>query len=320
MKLLTMGELRNLIVLFIATLGSQFGSRVAIQWLARNIGDIEWSIRRRSRNALAGGLASSLGYAPTSKHISKLTREIFRNKIELEFLLWRVRSGTASPTVNGLEHLEAALDLGRGAILWECNFGNRLLAKATLADCGFLLSQVHADAHWGSATWVGQHLVKRYRRQTEERLFPEMIDITDDSLAYVRRMINRLNQNGIICISAFGQRGQKFVTAEFLGRQRRFSTGAITLSKMTGAPIIPLFCFRADGGKDSVILEKPVFQDQAGDTEQAAMDTVGAYIKMLESYIYRYPANWYAWRKSPRDARTDHASVGIHSAGKRTQI
>ena len=59
---------------------------------------------------------------------------------------------------------------------------------------------------------------------------------------------------------------------------------------MTGAPIIPLFCFRADGGTDSVILENPVFQDKSGDIEQAALDTVGEYIRLLESYIHRCKA------------------------------
>jgi len=297
MKALTRGELRMLAVWSIARIGRRVAKQAGVRRLANLLGDVEYTARRSSRESLARGLALTLGCERTAKPLNKLTREVFRNKLQAELFLWGVKSESVPPSILGLEHLQSVLERGKGAILWECDFGNRLLAKATIADCGFPLTQVHTSTHWGSTTWVGQNIVKKYRRQTEAELFPEIIEIADESLAYLRRMINLLNQNGIICLSALGERGEKFVVVEFLGRQRLFSTGALTLARNTTALIIPIFCFKDDNNADMVVLEKPISRHEDQSTEQATMSAVRDYVRLLESYIYRYPTN------GPKDPR-----------------
>jgi lauroyl/myristoyl acyltransferase len=52
--------------------------------------------------------------------------------------------------IRGLDHLQRAIDDGKGAILWESShFGRRLLAKRILCQRGFGVHQVHGEYHMG---------------------------------------------------------------------------------------------------------------------------------------------------------------------------
>jgi len=48
--------------------------------------------------------------------------------------------------IRGLDHLQRAMDNGKGAILWESShFGRRLLAKRILRHKGFVVDQVDCE-------------------------------------------------------------------------------------------------------------------------------------------------------------------------------
>jgi lauroyl/myristoyl acyltransferase len=297
-RVLGFKDLHDLFILVLSRFSSWFLSAQAEERVARYIGGLVYLILRGQRRMVAGGLAVGLGRELGPDQIRRLTRKVFQNISVESFSLSAVgrKGGFQKVSIDGLENLREALDRRKGVILWENRFGRRLMAKAALIEKGFLICQVHDDTHGGSSTWLGQKLLCRLHRKEERKIFSEVIIIPDDSFAYLRLLVNRLKQNSIVCITAMGPQGHKFVRIEFLGVRYQFATGIVTLARMTGASIVPLFCV-TEADDHRVILSKPISLEENGNGDEAVMQGVSRYAALLESYIRRYPDHWHYWHK-----------------------
>jgi lauroyl/myristoyl acyltransferase len=222
--------------------------------------------------------------------------------------------------IRGLEHLQIAMNKGKGAILWESSFfGRRLLAKQILRQHGFAVDQVHGENHLGgfghdrgSASRT-QHLVWRFFENCERPFVREILYFKGrSSPAFIKVLRERLKQNGIICISADAQRGHKFIAVSMLGRTDFFPTATVSLAKLTGAPILPLFCIQESGDTVRLIIESPIPIEANGDRERCQEQTLIRYVSLLESYIKKYPEQYRNWNFSKGDrasAQSNAASV-----------
>jgi lauroyl/myristoyl acyltransferase len=207
----------------------------------------------------------------------------------------------------GSEHLHHALRNANGVILWESNgFSNRILSKRILYGKGFLIHQVHGANDLGgflidngSATWVRRTLISRFFENCERKFVTEIINLPrSNSLAFTRILLNRLNQNAILCIAGDGKTGQKMIPQRFLGRPDFFSTGIVSLAKISGAAILPMFCIRERDGRTILAIEKPIKVQKSNDREESLESSVADYINLLEAYIRRYPEQYINWHLS----------------------
>lgn len=205
--------------------------------------------------------------------------------------------------LRGVGHLCGALKAGKGVILWESGFfGRRNLAKQILHENGFLIHQVHRENHLGgfinsgvSATWVRHRIIKPFFETCEKRFVEEIVYLPDsDSLIFTRRLLNLLKQNAVVCVTSDAQFGQRLIPWKFLGRTRFFATGMISLAKISGASILPMFCIQERDGKTSLIIERPV-QIEDMDRERGLEDSVAQYADLLESYVKRHPEKYRNW-------------------------
>jgi lauroyl/myristoyl acyltransferase len=206
--------------------------------------------------------------------------------------------------IRGLEHLQRAIDKGKGAILWESShFGRRLLAKRILCEKGFAVHQVHGEYHMGGfpnnescVSWTRGHFIRRFFEQCESSFVRQIIYIsTPQSLAFSKILLKLLKQNGIICISADVRRGHKLVPVPFLGRTELFPTGMVSLAKLSGATILPLFCVQENGTTPGLIIEPLVCLEPDVDREGNLKKTMIEYARLLESYIMKYPEQYRNW-------------------------
>ena len=209
--------------------------------------------------------------------------------------------------VYGLDHLHHALRNGKGVILWESKgLRNRILSKRILYGKGFFIHQVHGVNHLGgflvddsSATWVRRRLIKRFFERCERRFIAEIITLPrSNSLAFTRILLNLLNQNTIICISGDGKTGQRMIPQKFLGRTEFFSTGMVSLAKVSGAVILPMFCIRKKDGEINLVIEKPISVHKGENREEILERSVADYVNLLEAYIRRYPEQYINWHVS----------------------
>lgn len=213
------------------------------------------------------------------------------------------RAGQVRGELQGLEHVQEALEKGRGVILWESSFfGRRVAAKRILDENGLSVSQIHNEYHIGgfrnSHSWISKHLIQPFFESCEKPFVREIIYLTrSDSLAFTRVLAERLKHNGIICVSADGRGGHKIIPIDFLGRTDSFSTGMVSLAKLSGATILSLFCIQQNGGQACVIIEPPIRVDTEGDRERCLEKAVVQYASLLESYIKKYPEQYRNWHQ-----------------------
>jgi KDO2-lipid IV(A) lauroyltransferase len=205
----------------------------------------------------------------------------------------------------GAEHLHRALKEGRGIILWESShLGKRILAKQILNENGFSIHQVHIQTHLGGfhqggepVSWVGQNIIKPVFEECERRVVADIIYLPEsDSLTFTRTLLNRLKRNAILCISGDGKVGQRLIPLKFLGRTDLFSTGMVSLAKISGAPILPMFCIRDRDGRTSLIIEQPIHMETGAQRERGLEIGVAQYVSLLESYIRRHPEQYRNWQ------------------------
>lgn len=204
----------------------------------------------------------------------------------------------------GLEHLHDALRVGNGVILWESNgFGNRILSKRILHRKGFMVHQIHGANNLGgflidngSATWVRRQLINLFFENLERQFVTEIINLPiSNSLAFTRILLTRLSQNAILCIAGDGKTGQKLIPQKFLGRSNFFSTGIISLAKISGAAILPMFCFRERNGRIILVIEKSIKVQKDENRRQSFESHVADYKNLLGAYIKRYPEQYINW-------------------------
>jgi lauroyl/myristoyl acyltransferase len=266
---------------FVACHLSRSKARVTNDHIARTFGDsLDVETRRRiARSSFREFWREMLSWLPTPRDMATLRQA----------------------EVRGLEHLRAALAEGRGAILWEnTGFGRRSFAKRLLHEKGFHIHQVHGAGDLGgfrqdgTPTWVRRHLVKRFFENRERQFLDEIIHLPrSSSLGFVRLLQERLRQNAIVCITADGTTGQRFVPLPFLGGTVFFPTGMVSLARISRAPILPMFCFREDSGERLVIETPIVIEDD--DRERGTREAVARYARLLESYVRRYPEQYRNW-------------------------
>jgi KDO2-lipid IV(A) lauroyltransferase len=200
--------------------------------------------------------------------------------------------------VDGLEHVRQALAGGHGAILLDTSFfGRRHLARVILHAHGMAIVQLHASDHlagfWSKRdTRMRRDVIRPLLEAWERRSVQEILYLSRDaaSLAFTRQLVGVLQANRLLCLSGEGRIGQKAVRLPFLGGERRFVTGAMSLAKHSGAALLPFFCWRGDDGRVRMAIEPPI--DLRG---QTAENGAAAYCRLLETYVRRQPAEYYGW-------------------------
>ena len=203
----------------------------------------------------------------------------------------------------GLEHLRGAIGQGKGAILWESScFGRRLLAKQVLHNNGFAVDQVHGENHLGGFGHARgpssrtQDFFRRFFENCEKPFVREILYLRRrSSPALSKALGERLRQNGIICISADARRGRKFVAVSILGHTLFFPTAMVSLAKLNGAAILPLFCIQESEETARFIIEPPIPIDHDEDRERCLELAILRYASLLESYIQQYPEQYRNW-------------------------
>jgi lauroyl/myristoyl acyltransferase len=262
--------------------------------LARVAASAAYHRSRQKRKRMEEQLTSFLGADTNSARTAGIVRESFNTFWLDEFRLALPEPSLDNVTVCGLEHVGTALEKGHGAILMENSlFGQRHLAKQILCARGISLHQVHEATHLGGLgapgeTQVRTRLVRPWLEKYEKQFVKEIIYLrANSSLAFTRRLAEVLQSNQVLCMSGEGQFSVRPILLPFLGSPRKFATGAISLAKMTGAPVLPMYCWHPEGSAWQLTIEPPL-EVQAG---------MAPYVEQLEMYVRRSPEQYRGWHR-----------------------
>jgi KDO2-lipid IV(A) lauroyltransferase len=183
--------------------------------------------------------------------------------------------------IEGLEHIEKALEEGRGAVLLTAHLGNWEMMAASAAWLGFRLTALVSS--------IGDPAVDEFMRTVRESCGYETLAKRDAS----QGVTSRLKQNILVGIlSDLSPRGDA-VPVEFFGRPAGATRGPAVFALRAGAPVIPAFAIRLeDPRKHRLIVEKPLELIRTGDISDDVARNTQLFQSVIERHVRLYPEQW----------------------------
>ncbi|MDY6029000.1 MAG: lysophospholipid acyltransferase family protein [Acidaminococcaceae bacterium] len=174
------------------------------------------------------------------------------------------------------------LNEGKGVILLACHMDNWEWLGAALALNGFPVSAVEKP----QPNRVYSDFMNELRRGVGQEIFSRG---TNEILGCARAM-KKGRMLGLIADQDGGYGG---IFAPFLGKMASTPVGPAYFSGKFGAPIIPIFIVRKDGGYGHrIIVREPIRYEATGDKKADDYKVTLQMNREIEKIIEEYPDNW----------------------------
>lgn len=256
--------------------------------LLRTMGDIHYVLSKGKRAHLMRNLAGIKG---SDTKAPRDIREYFRNHYIDRLLIFIFPKFGAEEVerfieIEGIEHLNRALEKDRGVILVHGHFGPVHLPLVALARLGYRMKQIGLPSDEG-LSWVGRNVAFRLRMKYEAQIPAEIIKAD----GFLRGAFKWLNSNGIIMITGDGSGTENRVgrhdVFEFFGRKVLFPLGPAILAEKTGAELLPMFIVPGEKKLYRIIIEGPLVS--VGTGAEKDRDKTERFVRSLEKRISQYP-------------------------------
>ena len=169
--------------------------------------------------------------------------------------------------VEGIEHLAAARDAGRGAVIASAHIGNWEQIRLAAAEAGIPVALIYRA--FNNAAFDA---VSRWRIHMAGE------PVLHKGRAGMREMLAHLKRGGVILV-LMDQHAGGGAMLPFLGHPAATATAIPALCLRTGAALVPARAIRqADGLSFRVSFEPPVPPDDAVAMTAAVNDRIGAWI------------------------------------------
>ena len=185
----------------------------------------------------------------------------------------------------------------KSAILLTAHFGN------------WEFSQM-AEALWGRPLAV---LARRQKHKRLDRLLNSFREchgsVSIGKGAGIRGLIRVLRRGEVVGVLGDQSGGREGVWVRFFGRLTTSPRGPMALALRFGVSILPVFFIRHKGPYHELCFEPPLPIVQTGDSEKDIQVNTQNYIRLLESYIRKYPSQWLWAHKRWKWTRTQRITV-----------
>ncbi|MGZ3584510.1 MAG: lysophospholipid acyltransferase family protein [Ktedonobacterales bacterium] len=271
--------------------------------IARLHGDWCYRCYTTERSSIISSLDAILGDQLSQSERSRITRDYFRLRsceaVDAMRLAWNGRALARLVEMRGLEHIEAALASGKGAVICSGHFGFFDGGFSLLGIRGFPATTIVRRPSLPSLQRIVVDLAFRTKYLQRHRHRSD-IDLSEDQLGSAAHAAIVLRSNEVLttCIEAPPPSADhsRAVDVEFFGRRVRLLPGCILLAKHTGSPVCLVFLHRSSDWRHQILeVSPPIPLD--GDTASVLQ----ACVTRIEAAIRRDPAHWRFW-SHPNDA------------------
>ena len=223
-------------------------------------------------------------------------REAFR----LPSMNHQVLARRLDEAASGGEHVAAALDAGRGAILALPHSGNWDMS-------GVWLTNSHGRFATVAERLKPESLYKRFLDYRESLGF-EVIPLTGGDRPPFEILAERLRGNGLVCLMSDRDLTRSGVPVTFFGEATRLPAGPAKLALATGAALLPVHSFyEPDVAVTSI---KPPLDTSSGDVAVITQ----ALADQFATDIAGHPADWHMlqpqWIADLSDERRARLGIG----------
>ena len=256
-----------------------------LRYAAATPGGAAWFLLSRAqRKAALDNYGAALGREPDDPAVERVARRAFQNygRMLMDFLVL----GSLTPdeliarmSIDGRDHLEAALRRGRGAIMAVPHMGSWDMAGSYAGAVGYRIAAV-AERFPGSLN----DAVTRTRQRFG-------LSVITMGRAAVRGITDALGRNSIVALLCDLEQGPG-VSVTFFGRRAVVPGGPAAIAIKTGAALLPACQFAVSPSRHHIHLD-PALVVAEGETKEALMQRV---IDRFEEFIKERPDQWYAFR------------------------
>jgi len=215
-----------------------------------------------------------------SRLIRRILRNYVRYLVDYGRFRWTRRAGFEAliPALEGGDHLQGALDAGRGVILVTGHVGNWELGGTFFGQSGVKVHVVTLPD--------GHRQIDAIRERYRGRHAISTI-VLDGSPFASLEMMAALRRAEMVAMLVDRWGNADGIASPFFGGTHHLPRGPFVLSRTTGAPILPAFVVRHGASYRGIV--EPAFVVEGNDLAPYAARISGA----LECVIRRYPDQWY---------------------------
>ncbi len=194
--------------------------------------------------------------------------------------------------VHGRENMDRAVARGKGVVALTAHLGNWELGGVMLALMGY---RVHAIALAHQDPRVDRMFVKR-RAERGIKVIPVGVAI--------KRSFSAIRKGDVIALLGDRDLRAQGVHTTFFGWETTVPRGAAVLALRTGAAVVPGFAVRDETGRYQLHLEEAIIPCAE---EESIEEFTDRMLRVLESYIRRYPDQWFMFHRMWPDRGTGGA-------------
>jgi len=268
--------------------------------VARLRGDWCYRLDASERERIMRNLKGVLGDQLSPSERAQVARDYIRRRscqaIDMMRLAGRGRALARLIELRGLEHIEAARAVGKGAIICSAHFG---LYSGSFSLLGALAFPVTTVGNWRSIddtsmSTIQRHLWRFLHEKRVGRHRRPNIEPAKERFGTAIRMVEILRSNELITMAVEtplpAEDRARAIPVDFLGHQMLVLTGAVSVAQLTGAQLLVMIVRRSKDWRHQIMeISPPIPLD--GDTGM----TVKRCMAMLEPPIRQNLAHWDFW-------------------------
>jgi len=247
----------------------------------------------RQRDVVAGNLSRVLGHAPDSPLVQAATKECFVLYGRYWYETFALRTMPPEEvdrrfSLEGLEHVDRALERGRGTVLTLPHMGNWDAAGHWLCLKGYRMTAVAEELKPRSVF----ELFLRHRRALGMGIVPL------SSAANVgAKLLQLLGENEILTLVADRDLTGRGVVVDMFGAPRRMPAGPAYLALTTDTPLSVCAVFTTPSGWHTKI-GPPVEIERTGVMREDVTTLTKVIAAGFERYIAEAPADWHMFQSA----------------------
>ncbi len=220
-----------------------------------------------------------------------------RSALELlKMFTWPARRITALvEAMEGMEHMRAARELGRGVLCLTAHLGNWEIIPLCTLQQGWPTGAVAQTLYDPRLDM----LINRFREQRG------LVMIKRQQMT--RDIIRALRANLLLGILNDQDTGVDSRWAPFFGRPAKTPVGVFRLARKLGTPVVPVFIARQPNKKYRIYIEPALRLPRTADEEQDLREGARLANVVIEKYVRRFPDQWVwfhqRWKSPPPEEK-----------------
>ena len=242
----------------------------------------------KERTAIAhGNLRTAFGETLSQPEREKIIRSLFRLLGEslIESLIFTREDVQNNIRIQGMEHLDAALSKGRGAIILAPHMGAWELASYALG-----LHVEHASTVYKPLKnpFVNNYLIRNREKIVHLNLIPSRNAL---------RMILQKLRKGYMIVMLFDQNaGKNGLPATFFGKTAFTYSAPALFAMKTGCPVIPGYIMKEpEFRRHRITINEPFPVLDTGNRDRDILANTQQYNDFFEGLVRKHPDQWFGW-------------------------